>query len=33
VADQFEISADRLQTLVLDVRETFDHVDEMMNMA
>lgn len=33
VADEFEISADRLQTLVLDVRGTFEHVDEMMSMV
>jgi putative nucleotidyltransferase with HDIG domain len=33
VANYFEISPDRLQTLVLEVRDTFERVDELMNMA
>jgi putative nucleotidyltransferase with HDIG domain len=33
VAEQFHISPDRLQTLVLEVRQTFERVDELMNMA
>lgn len=33
VADVFEISPDRLQTLVLEVRDTFERVDELMKMA
>lgn len=33
VADAFQVSADRLQSLVLEVRESFERVDQLMSMA
>ncbi|HLP78099.1 MAG TPA: HDOD domain-containing protein [Candidatus Paceibacterota bacterium] len=33
VTEAFDISPDRLQTLVMEVRDTFERVDEMMKMA
>ncbi|MBC8096983.1 MAG: HDOD domain-containing protein [Akkermansiaceae bacterium] len=33
VADEFQITSDRLQVLVLEVRDTFERVEELMSMA